>query len=179
MGCQRVPDAGFSPGGICTFDWDYIYAHSTYGRPVPGTDPGRTSPRLSPGSSGFVSADIKCAYNETNNGTSPTNTLSCRKSTGCSPGVCSKCCNDYIDGPACQACVEQQCNNCRCVLIVFYGRTCMSLIRWMVSLLIAQLASKAQTGWQCVLGANSRRWSELQRRRVQGLLQQEAGPDRM
>ena len=120
MACQRVPDAGFSPGGICTFDWGYIHACNVWG--WGGNDEGSL---LSAVSSGFVSADIQCAGKQPNTTGPPAGLLSCNKSTGCSAGVCDKCCNNLIQGPACKECVDQQCNNCRCVTTTAAARLCI------------------------------------------------------
>lgn len=94
-------------------DWKYVYEHQH----LAGTPGNPSAPasiwKLSP-LEGFVSADIKCAHSPPYKPTPPPANLSCHQSTGCSPGVCASCCNDFIVGDACQQCVEQRCNNCRC-----------------------------------------------------------------
>ena len=86
--------------GICTYDWQYIWAN----QPTKTFSP--QAIQLDPLE--MVPADIKCGYKPPPvHNTSKV--YSCSKSTGCSPGVCDACCNDYITGAACQQCVADQC----------------------------------------------------------------------
>lgn len=108
MYCNNIaPPSPPGPGGgpltgICTFDWNYIWAHQPYGNTYNPADPQLSPLEMVPG-------DIKCGNKPPQPHNNTPKVYSCTKSTGCSPGVCAACCNDYITGKACQECVADQC----------------------------------------------------------------------